>query len=66
MPQSKKRGGAKAHRKKIQSRNGLIKKQQGAMQKMFEESIKLQVEELKNKNAESSGTTDSNIRMESV
>ena len=66
MPQSKKRGGAKAHRKKVQTRNGTIKKQQSTMQKMFEESIKLQVEELKNKNAESSGTTDSNIRMESV
>lgn len=66
MPQSKKRGGAKAHRKKVQTRNGAIKKQQSAMQKMFEESIKLQVEELKKKNAESSGKTDTSIGMESV
>ena len=66
MPQSKKRGGAKAHRKKVQTRNGTIKKQQSTMQKMFEESIKLQVEELKKKNAESSGKTDTSIGMESV
>lgn len=66
MPQSKKRGGAKAHRKKIQTRNGVIKKQRDSMQKLFEESMKLQIEELKKKHAESSGTTESTFGMESV
>jgi len=66
MPQSKKRGGAKAHRKKVQTRNGVIKKQQGAIQKMFEESMKLQIEELKNKHEKSSGATDDTLRVESV
>lgn len=66
MPQSKKRGGAKAHRKKVSSRNEAIKKQQGAIQKLFEESIKQQVEELKKKNAESSGNTVSDEGVESV
>jgi len=66
MPQSKKRGGTKAHRKKVQTRNGVLKNKQNAIQKMFEESIKSQVEELKKKNAESSGTTDSTLRVESV
>jgi hypothetical protein len=66
MPQSKKRGGAKAHRKKVSSRNETIKKQQGAIQKLFEESIKQQVEELKKKHAESSGNTVSDEGVESV
>jgi len=66
MPQSKKRGGSKAHRKKIQNRNGVLKNKQVAIQKMFEESINSQVEEQKKKNAESSGKTDLSIRVESV
>jgi hypothetical protein len=66
MPQSKKRGGAKAHRKKVESRNQTIKKQQGAIQKMFEESLKLQVEELKKKHEESSASTTSDSGVESV
>lgn len=56
MPQSKKRGGAKAHRKKVENRNNLVKAQQSAMQKLFNEAMKMQIEELK-KNAES-GTTE--------
>lgn len=59
MPQSKKRGGAKKHRKKVENRNQAIKMQQNIMQKLFEESIKHQVEELKKKNEQSSGTTES-------
>lgn len=66
MPQSKKRGGAKAHRKKVQSRNGVIKQQRDSMQKLFEESMKLQIEELKKKHAESSGTTESPFGVESI
>lgn len=66
MPQSKKRGGAKAHRKKVQQRNDTVKRQQSAMQKLFEESIKLQVEELKKKNAELSGETENSNGVEPV
>ena len=58
MPQSKKRGGAKAHRKKIENRNNVVKAQQSAMQKLFNEAIKAQIDELKKKNEESSGQTE--------
>lgn len=57
MPQSKKRGGAKNHRKKVQKRNNQIKKGKDLMQKMFEEAIKQQVEELKKEKESSSGDT---------
>lgn len=57
MPQSKKRGGAKNHRKKVQNRNNKILKQKDLMQKLFEDAIKQQVEELKKKNEELSGST---------
>ena len=66
MPQSNKRGGAKAHRKKVTNRNNQIKRGQSAVQKLFEESIKQQVEELKKKHAESSGQTQSDLGVESV
>ena len=58
MPQSKKRGGAKAHRKKIESRNKQVKAQQSAMQKLFNEAIKAQIDELKKKQEETSGQTE--------
>jgi hypothetical protein len=45
MPQSKKRGGARAHRKKIENRNKAVKAQQSAMQKLFNEAMKAQIEE---------------------
>ena len=57
MGKSKLRGGAKAHRKKVQQRNDTVKRQQSAMQKLFEESIRQQAEELRKKVQESSGTT---------
>ena len=66
MPASKKRGGAKAHRKKVQNRNQVMKSQQTAMQKLFEESMKLSIEELKKKHEESSGNTTSTSGVESV
>lgn len=47
MPKSKKRGGEKNHRKKIQMRNNLAKAKENAIQKMFEESMKQQIEDLK-------------------
>ena len=57
MGTSKKRGGAKAHRKRVQSRNQQINSQKNAMQKLFEEQIKMQIEEMKKKDAQVSGQT---------
>lgn len=57
MGTSKKRGGAKAHRKRVQSRNTQITAQKTAMQRLFEEQIKAQIEEMKKKDAQSSGET---------
>lgn len=59
MPQSKKRGGAKAHRKKVDNRNKAVKAQQSAMEKLFNESIKAQIEEMK-RNAESTSAQTEN------
>jgi hypothetical protein len=47
MAKSKKRGGDKAHAKKIAARNQTIKNQKNAVQRMFDESMKKQLEELK-------------------
>lgn len=58
MGTSKKRGGAKAHRKRIENRNVKIKSEQTAMQKFFNESLKRQVEELKKKQEAESGLTN--------
>lgn len=58
MPVSKKRGGAKKHRSKVESRNQVAKAQQSAMQKLFTESMKAQIEEMKKKAEAESGTTE--------
>jgi hypothetical protein len=47
MAKSKKRGGDKTHAKKVAARNQTIKNQKNAVQRMFEESMKRQLEELK-------------------
>jgi hypothetical protein len=58
MAKSKKRGGETAHRKKVEARNQQIKGQQNAMQKLFNESMKTQLEELKKqREVEMSGDT---------
>ena len=57
MSKSKKRGGAKAHRKRVQSRNNQINSQKSAMQKLFEEQIRTQIEEMKKKDQTESGDT---------
>jgi hypothetical protein len=58
MAKSKKRGGEKAHRKRLQTRNNSLKAEQSAMQKLFNESMKAQIEALKQKDAlEASGLT---------
>ena len=49
---------AKEHRKKVAARNQKIKGQQNAMQKLFNESMKQQLEELKKqREVEMSGDT---------
>ena len=49
---------AKEHRKKVAARNQRIKGQQNAMQKLFNESMRQQLEELKKqREAEMSGET---------
>jgi hypothetical protein len=57
MPVSKKRGGAKKHRAKIDNRNKVLKSQRNAMQKMFNDAMKAQIEEMKKKAEAESGTT---------
>ena len=56
MGKSKVRGGAKAHRKRVENRNQSIKTQQSAIQKLFHETMKLQMEEFKKKQEENSST----------
>ena len=61
MGKSKVRGGAKAHRKRVENRNQNIKTQQSAIQKLFSETMKLQMEEFKKKQeAEQTGTSEPN------
>jgi hypothetical protein len=59
MGKSKVRGGAKAHRKRVENRNQTIKTQQSAIQKLFNETMKLQMEEFKKKQeTEQNGTSE--------
>jgi hypothetical protein len=61
MGKSKVRGGAKAHRKRVENRNQSIKTQQSAIQKLFSETMKLQMEEFKKKQEEEqNGTSETN------
>jgi hypothetical protein len=57
MGKSKVRGGAKAHRKKVANRNQNIKVQESAIQKLFNETMKLQMEEFKKKQEEENPST---------
>ena len=59
MAKSRVRGGAKAHRKRVEVRNQHMKGQQNAMQRVFTESMKEQMEELQRNYAiEKSGNTE--------
>lgn len=59
MGKSRLRGGAKAHRKRVAARNQKIRAQQTAAQKIFNESMKAQLEELQKKyEAEKDGTQE--------
>jgi hypothetical protein len=52
---------AKEHRKKVAARNQKIKSQQSAMQKLFNDSMKTQLEELqKQYETEKKGIVDTN------
>lgn len=57
MGKSKVRGGAKAHRKKVASRNQSIKSQQSAIQKLFSEAMKGQMDEFQKKQEEEKNGT---------
>jgi hypothetical protein len=57
MGTSKKRGGAKEHRKRVEARNQKVNAERTAMQKLLNESMKKQIEELKKKYDAESGTT---------
>jgi len=59
MGKSKVRGGAKAHRKRVANRNQVIKTQQSAIQKLFNETMKLQMEEFQKKSQENPSTSNS-------
>jgi hypothetical protein len=48
---------AKEHRKKVAARNLKLKAEQSAFQKLFNESMKTQIEEMKKKDAAASGLT---------
>lgn len=61
MAKSRKRGGDKAHRKRIQNRNKIVNQQKTAMQKLFEESLRLQMEEIKKQKEAESGKTETSI-----
>jgi hypothetical protein len=61
MAKSKVRGGAAAHRKKVVARNQKIDGQRNAMQKLFEESMRKQIEELKKRDAEAKSGDTENI-----
>jgi hypothetical protein len=60
MSKSKKRGGAKAHRKRVEKRNNQISAERSAMQKFMDESIRRQIEEMKKKYEAESGATENN------
>lgn len=57
MATSKKRGGAKSHRKRVSNRNQKINAEKSAMQKLMNEAMKKQIEELKKKYESQSGET---------
>jgi hypothetical protein len=58
MAKSKVRGGVKAHRAKVAARNQKLKSAQTKMQKLFNEAMQKEIEEIKLKMQESSGTTE--------
>jgi len=71
MGKSKTRGGAKAHRKRVQARNAKIKGSQRQMEKMWQDEMMKQMEKLKSQSEDlqdgsSTGVDTPKIDMGSV
>jgi len=58
MPKSRKRGGEKAHRKRVQERNNKIQNQRTRMQKLWEEEMMKRMQEM---NSQSGSTENEEI-----
>ena len=52
MGRTKKRGGAKAHRKRVQARNTRLKGEMNQMQKLWQEQMMTQLEGLRSEDGE--------------
>jgi hypothetical protein len=58
MPKSRKRGGEKAHRKRVQARNNKIQNQRTRIQKLWEEEMMKRMQEI---NAQSGSTENEEV-----
>jgi hypothetical protein len=58
MPKSRKRGGEKAHRKRVQTRNNKIQNQRTRIQKLWEEEMMKRMQEI---NAQSGSTENEEV-----
>jgi hypothetical protein len=56
MAKSKTRGGAKAHRKRVQARNQKLRGERNAMQKLWNDQILAQMEEIRKQQEAEQGT----------
>lgn len=56
MGRTKKRGGAKAHRKRVQARNTRLKGEMNQMQKLWQEQMTAQLEQLRGEQEETQQT----------
>ncbi len=65
MGRTKKRGGAKAHRKRVQARNTRLKGEMNQMQKLWQEQMTAQLEQLRGEQEETQ-ETGAQINMGSV
>jgi hypothetical protein len=61
MAKSRKRDGAKAHRKRVAARNQVIKNQMKKNYQMFEEAMKEQLEKIRSMSAETENVNTSEI-----
>lgn len=60
MPQSKKRGGKKAHNKRVKARNQRMEQDRKKMNKIYTEMMEQKLKEFQEKFASMSGETESN------
>jgi DNA-directed RNA polymerase beta subunit len=61
MPKSRKRDGVKAHRKRVASRNQIIKSQMRKKYQMLEDAMKEQIEKIRSLSAETENVNTSEI-----